>query len=775
MDDMPSKLPTDGASLKGATPVDSVRGARQVGAVLSVEIRRILPFGLIVRLPGGGEGLIRRREFTWESAANPQNETSFTVGQEVNATILEERGHYVELSIRLAQHDPWLDIADRYWIGQWRNGYVTGVVSYGVFIQLEPGVTGLLHRSHLPNDADPIKQFWVGDQVMAAIETVDVARRRIGLTIAGLSDIRWRHRDVNVLAAGSQRTQGRTDASDLLLPLSMSSSQRPKKIVVIEDDPVQRQAVSAWLQNAGQIVLAYGDAASTCRDIDQINPDLLLTDLSLPGGMDGVEAIRHVRRKCPGLQCALMTDWANVYRRGRELDELHALEVSVLLKPLRPDDLMDLIGAEPRTGQRDESPVHHADLGSLMQLQTIPESPKIRAKRLENELIRLRRQIRAVKVVLFELDPHARYISVMAESGGTPIRDASLPELMHSPVRDVAEDCQTVVIQDIERVGQYARKLRPIVETGSCIGHPVTDRHGAALALFAFFAQPGHVSRTRREFVQAYSHSIGAILQEQQILAHISDMQRVALLGYMAQMLVHEINHHLTPLSMSLGQLQTYCRSAENNLDKDAAQMRRDMQYATETLHQLGASVHGLVDKARLFGRILVQDQASIHRIDRIIDRAVELVIDQAQDVAVQIEFQRPEKLLVTHLHATQIQQVLLNVMLNGVQQIARQRPRDGGLVSVRVEHVMAQSLPMLRILVEDDGPGIHRRLWERVFDLGFSTRDGEGSGLGLYLSRQLLQDMGGDIRIADSRMLWGTTVEILLPVALSERRPVGG
>ncbi len=775
MDELPNELPTDAVSSKVSPPARSVRDARQVGAVLPVEIRRILPFGLIVRMPDGGEGLIRRREFTWESAVRQHNDAPFTVGQKVNATFLEERGHYVELSIRLAQHDPWLDIADRYWPGQWRNGLVTGVVNYGVFIQLEPGVSGLLHRSHLPNDANPIGQFWVGDQIMAAIEKVDVTRRRIGLTLAGLSDIRWRERDVNALAAASSDTQGRTEPSDLLLPLRLSTSQRPKKIVVIEDDPAQRQAVCAWLQNAGQIVLAYGDAESTCKDIDQINPDLFLTDLTLPGGMDGIEAIRQVRRQSSHLQCALMTDWANAFRRGQELDELQALEVSVLLKPLRPDDLIELIGAEQRDGQRNEPTVQHADFSSLVQLQTMPESPQVHAERLENELIRMRRQIRAAKVVLFELDPHARHISIVAEDGGTSIRDASLPELMHSPVRDVAEDRQTVVVQDVERVGQYAQKLYPIMDSGSCIGHPVTDGHGSALALFAFFAQSGQVSRTRREFVQAYSHTIGAILQEQQILTHVSDMQRVALMGYMAQMLVHEINHHLTPLSMSLGQLQSYCRSAENNLDKDAAQMRRDMQFASETLHQLGASVHGLIDKARLFGRMLVQDQASIHRIDRIIDRAIELVTDQAQNVAVRIEFQRPEKLLVTHLHATQIQQVLLNVMLNAVQQIARQRSKDGGMVSVRVEHVMTQTLPMLRILIEDDGPGIHRRLWQRVFDLGFSTRDGEGSGLGLYLSRQLLQDMGGEIRIADSRMLWGTTVEILLPVALSERRSVGG
>ena len=70
----------------------------------------------------------------------------------------------------------------------------------------------------------------------------------------------------------------------------------------------------------------------------------------------------------------------------------------------------------------------------------------------------------------------------------------------------------------------------------------------------------------------------------------------------------------------------------------------------------------------------------------------------------------------------------------------------------------------VLQISVEDDGPGIHHRLWERIFEMGFTTRRGEGSGLGLYVTRGLVETLGGRVYVAESHILWGTTFVVELP-----------
>ena len=84
-----------------------------------------------------------------------------------------------------------------------------------------------------------------------------------------------------------------------------------------------------------------------------------------------------------------------------------------------------------------------------------------------------------------------------------------------------------------------------------------------------------------------------------------------------------------------------------------------------------------------------------------------------------------------------------------------------------RVEICLAQTFregkPMLQVSMEDDGPGIHQRLRTRIFEMDYTTR-AEGSGLGLYLSRNLIESLGGRITLAESHLLWGSTFAIDLP-----------
>jgi signal transduction histidine kinase len=111
------------------------------------------------------------------------------------------------------------------------------------------------------------------------------------------------------------------------------------------------------------------------------------------------------------------------------------------------------------------------------------------------------------------------------------------------------------------------------------------------------------------------------------------------------------------------------------------------------------------------------------------------------------------------------LQQAFLNIMLNAVQHVGRmveqwpaaqatlrittgRDPRPGGRLWVRFA---------------DSGPGIHHRLWEQIFALGFSTRTG-GTGLGLFIARSLLESMGGTVVVEQSLTPGGTTFRVELP-----------
>lgn len=68
------------------------------------------------------------------------------------------------------------------------------------------------------------------------------------------------------------------------------------------------------------------------------------------------------------------------------------------------------------------------------------------------------------------------------------------------------------------------------------------------------------------------------------------------------------------------------------------------------------------------------------------------------------------------------------------------------------------------RILIKDTGPGIHTSLWERIFEMGFSTRM-DGSGIGLFVSRNLMEEIEGKIYVLDSHILHGTVFALEFPV----------
>jgi len=150
--------------------------------LVTVRVNRLLPFGLLVNLKDGRIGVIRERELAWDPEMRRRWRERFKPGDVLQAIVLG-KGHAqrLELSLRLAQNDPWADLATRYQVGQLVTGVVTGVQPYGAFVEIEPGITGLLHHSRLPVWAktNPLNLFWPGDHVKVTIEEIDPVERRL--------------------------------------------------------------------------------------------------------------------------------------------------------------------------------------------------------------------------------------------------------------------------------------------------------------------------------------------------------------------------------------------------------------------------------------------------------------------------------------------------------------------------------------------------------------------------------------------------------------------
>lgn len=154
------------------------------GSLVKGVVRRLTDFGAFVDV-GGIDGLVHISEVSWERVEHPRD--VLTVGEEIEVKVLEvipERER-VSLSIRKAQPDPWTDVSRKFNPGDIVEGKVTRLVNFGVFVELMPGVEGLVHISqvadhHVKHPSEVVKE---GEKIKVKVLDLRPEEKRISLSI----------------------------------------------------------------------------------------------------------------------------------------------------------------------------------------------------------------------------------------------------------------------------------------------------------------------------------------------------------------------------------------------------------------------------------------------------------------------------------------------------------------------------------------------------------------------------------------------------------------
>ncbi|HEU6445024.1 MAG TPA: 30S ribosomal protein S1 [Gaiellaceae bacterium] len=156
----------------------------QPGDVVEGQISNIVDFGAFVDLDGM-DGLIHISELSWSHVNHPSE--VLEIGQTVQVKVLDidRERQRISLGLKQTQSDPWQQVLDQYSEGDVVEGKVTKVVTFGAFVEIMPGVEGLVHISelaqhHVENPREVVSQ---GDQVQAKIIEVDAERRRLSLSL----------------------------------------------------------------------------------------------------------------------------------------------------------------------------------------------------------------------------------------------------------------------------------------------------------------------------------------------------------------------------------------------------------------------------------------------------------------------------------------------------------------------------------------------------------------------------------------------------------------
>ena len=173
---------------------EQTRARLEVGAVLQGTVTALKDYGAFVDL-GGVEGMVHISELAFGRVEHP--EEVLNVGQAVEVAVLRiektdnpKHPEKIALSIRALAKDPWQDVAERFPVGARVKGAVTRLQPFGAFIELEPGVEGLVHVSELGAGrrvSHPHEVLNAGEEVEATVLSVEPDKRRIGLSLATAS------------------------------------------------------------------------------------------------------------------------------------------------------------------------------------------------------------------------------------------------------------------------------------------------------------------------------------------------------------------------------------------------------------------------------------------------------------------------------------------------------------------------------------------------------------------------------------------------------------
>ncbi|MBQ7617423.1 MAG: 30S ribosomal protein S1 [Desulfovibrio sp.] len=179
-----------------AENLDKLLEKLQVGDTTEARVSRLMPFGAFVELAPGVEGLIHISELSWSRVASPEDvvRVGETVMVKVLAITKTEKGTRISLSRKKAEGDPWSNVGAQLEPGKIVQGTVRRLMPFGAFVEILPGIEGMVHISEMAwgrrvNRPEEVVQ--VGDQVSVKILEINPENRRISLSIRDVAGDPW--------------------------------------------------------------------------------------------------------------------------------------------------------------------------------------------------------------------------------------------------------------------------------------------------------------------------------------------------------------------------------------------------------------------------------------------------------------------------------------------------------------------------------------------------------------------------------------------------------
>ena len=162
-----------------------------VGTIIEGKIKNITEFGLFIGIDDDIDGLVHISDISWTKRIKHPSEV-YKKNETIQAVVLDidKSNERFSLGIKQTQADPWESVAQRYEVGKEISGVITNLTDFGVFVELEEGIEGLVHVSEISkeNIKSPKEHYQIGETITARVMNINSDERRIGLSIKRLEE-----------------------------------------------------------------------------------------------------------------------------------------------------------------------------------------------------------------------------------------------------------------------------------------------------------------------------------------------------------------------------------------------------------------------------------------------------------------------------------------------------------------------------------------------------------------------------------------------------------
>jgi len=545
---------------------------------------------------------------------------------------------------------------------------------------------------------------------------------------------------------------------------------RIRQVCIVDDASQFARELAEWLTRLGYYAVEVKEGVST-GFLQSCDFDLYFLDVHL-GDADGRKIAKTIMHRSPGSKIILVTALDRIID-SRTHDEDLVL-YGVLLKPIDYRELLDLLlaleGGEAKPITLNDPNQVERDQGFEEYVKTHLEATANVSTALREALSKLREETGADAAYLLRLDPYSQQVSVTASDSSYQdyLTKSQLDVLKWSVVRHIAFNREKVHEGAASAQSRFETYQRVFFNTESCIGLSLPEVSPTEhFVLLLNHRERDHFTGEHLTAAITLSSLLASYLRQSILGTILTRSQRSVLMGQLAASLLHELRNQLN----TIGQIT-------QNMDLDIEEiagkagspptrlwtgriMRRWSQMKTEysdlrkmTLENLG---------------IVGQEHAATVNIGDLLVKTKRMIGPVAKTYQVGVQVRQEHRLPDLTTIPLRLEQVFLNVALNAIQQMGLLRQRNP-LLQMTASYDADRPYP-IHVRFIDDGPGIHKAYWDWAFKLGTTTRS-DGSGLGLFVSKGLIESLGGQIVIEQSHMFVGTTILIQLPLSYTPEVP---